>query len=139
MVLKIGRILLKVFCWVLLGMIIFTLIFDRVVQFRMDDKDLGAFFKDRHIDHKIDYYQTRGRKLRYIRVGDEDSSKATILFIHGAPSSLSYWNGYLSDSSLLERATMYAVDRPGYGYSGFGDPLANIAAQAAAIRPILDS
>lgn len=120
-------------------MIVFTLVFDRVVQFRMDDNDLEAFFQARHIDQHISYYQTRGRKVRYIRVGEEDSSKATILFIHGAPSSLSYWNGYLSDSSLLKKFTMYAVDRPGYGYSGFGDPLADIAAQAAVIRPILDS
>jgi len=139
MVLKFGRILLKTVCWLLLLSIILVLIFDRFVQFRMDDKDLGAYFQARHIEHHIEYYQTRGRRVRYIRVGEDDSSKATILFIHGAPSSLSYWNGYLSDSSLLAKATLCAVDRPGYGYSGFGDPLPDIAAQAAIIRPILDS
>ena len=34
---------------------------------------------------------------------------------------------------------MYAVDRPGYGYSGLADPMPDIQAQAAVIRPILDS
>jgi pimeloyl-ACP methyl ester carboxylesterase len=34
---------------------------------------------------------------------------------------------------------MYAVDRPGYGYSGFGLPEPSIQNQAALIRPILDS
>jgi uncharacterized protein len=31
------------------------------------------------------------------------------------------------------------VDRPGYGYSGFGDPEPSIEKQAAMIRPLLDS
>ncbi len=34
---------------------------------------------------------------------------------------------------------MYAVDRPGYGYSGLADAMPVISDQAAAIRPILDS
>lgn len=52
---------------------------------------------------------------------------------------MSYFKTYLSDSLLLARARMYAVDRPGYGYSGFGNPETSIERQAHAIRPILDS
>jgi pimeloyl-ACP methyl ester carboxylesterase len=73
-----------------------------------------------------------------VQVGD-DTTKPTLLFIHGAPSSLSYWRGYLSDSILRSKFTIYALDRPGYGYSGLARPMPEIAAQAAVIRPILDS
>ena len=103
----------------------------------MDDKDLIDWFKDRHIEPHIGYYEALGRKVRYIGVGD--NPEATILFIHGAPSSMCYWKAYLADSVLLSRATMYAVDRPGYGYSGLADPLPDISAQAAVISKILDS
>jgi len=124
-----------------MGAVIFLiaalLIGDRFVQFRMDDKDLIEWFKARHIVPHISYYESLGRKIRYIRVGD--NPEATVLFIHGAPSSMSYWKGYLADSVLLSRATMYAVDRPGYGYSGLADPLPDIHAQAAIIHEILDS
>jgi uncharacterized protein len=137
MLAKIGRITLRIFLGVLVFLILVTLIFDRLVQFRMDDKELTAWFHERHIEPRIHYYEAGGRKVRYVEVGSQP--KATILFIHGAPSSLSYWKAYLSDSILLTRATLYAADRPGYGYSGLADDLPDIAAQAAILKEILDS
>lgn len=137
MLLKITRIIFRIFLWVLFSLIILVLIFDRLVQFRMDDKGLRSWFYDQKIEPHIKYYESGGRTVRYLQAGD--TSKATVLFIHGAPSSLSYWRGYLSDSGLLQRASLYAVDRPGYGYSGLGDPLPDIARQAAIIKLILDS
>lgn len=136
---KIGRIILKTVCWLLIALIVLLLVLDRIVQFRMNDKDMSAFFSDRHIPARIQYYEAKGRRVRYVATGDGDTTKATILFIHGAPSSASYWKGYLSDSLLLNEANLYAVDRPGYGYSGLADPLPSIADQSAAIAPILDS
>ncbi|HXO75044.1 MAG TPA: alpha/beta hydrolase, partial [Puia sp.] len=112
-------------------------IFDRLVQFRMDDKEILAWFHDKKIEPKISYFKAAGRTIRYMQVGDKPD--ATILFIHGAPSSMSYWKTYLSDSVLLSRATLYAVDRPGYGYSGLADPLPDIAKQAGVVKLIIDS
>lgn len=137
MVVKIGRILLKIVIWALVLLIVLLLIFDRLVQFRMDDAGLTKYFADHKVQAHIAYYKAGGRDVRYVQVGDQP--EATLLFIHGAPSSLSYWRGYLSDSLLLSKATIYAVDRPGYGYSGLADPLPGIAAQAAIIKVILDS
>ncbi len=137
MIAKIGRILFRILVGILIFLIVLLLVFDRLVQFRMNDKELTDWFRARHIDPHIAYFDARDRTVRYVRVGD--SPEATILFIHGAPSSLSYWRGYLSDSLLLSRATLYAVDRPGYGYSGLADPLPDIAAQAGILKLILDS
>jgi uncharacterized protein len=140
MMAKIGRISLRIFLGVLIFLVIVVLIFDRLVQFRMDDKELTKWFHDRHIEPHIQYYQSMGRTVRYVGVGEQQNTqKATILFIHGAPSSLSYWKAYLSDSTLLSRATLYAADRPGYGYSGLADPLPDISAQAAILKEIVDS
>src|SRR5262249_49238967 len=127
----------RIFVSCLLLAIILLLIFDRLVQFRMDDKELNSYFHTRGLDPQIGYYESGGRKIRYIQSGSD--TNATILFIHGAPSSLSYWRDYLSDSSLLRRATLFAADRPGYGYSGLADPMPDIAQQAAVQVPILDS
>src|ERR1700727_3024673 len=98
MLLKIGRILIRVVLGLLILFIVFLLFFDRIVQFRMDDKDLTDWFHSRHLQPTIAYYEARGRKVRYIGVGD--NPEATVLFIHGAPSSMSYWKSYLSDSVL---------------------------------------
>jgi pimeloyl-ACP methyl ester carboxylesterase len=103
----------------------------------MDDRELISWFHNRHLEPRIDYYKAKGRDIRYLTVGGNDT--ASVLFIHGAPSSLSYWKDYLADSMLLSRATMYSVDRPGYGYSGLADPMPSISDQAGVIRLILDS
>lgn len=137
MVKRISWILIRTFLGILIFFVILLLVFDRLVQFRMDNKDLLSWFHERHVDPRIGYYEAKGRKIRYVGVGD--SPDATILFIHGAPSSLSYWRSYMTDSTLLSRATMYAADRPGYGYSGLADPMPDIADQAAVQKPILDS
>lgn len=118
-------------------MVIVLLIFDQFVQFRMDDRDLYRLFHEAHLSPRIGYFTTMGRKMRYLTVGDDTT--CTILFVHGAPSSLSYWRNYLMDSTLLHSARMYAVDRPGYGYSGLGQPEPDIRKQALLLRPLLDS
>src|SRR5580765_8481299 len=107
MLARIGRILLRTVMGLLIFIVILLLVFDRLVQFRMDDKELLSWFHERHVGPTISYYESRGRRVRYLSTGTQPD--ATVLFIHGAPSSLSYWKDYLSDSLLLSRATMYAI------------------------------
>ena len=95
-------------------------------------------FAENHIPASIAYYETQGRKLRYASAG-YDSAPATLLFLHGSPGSISYYGRRFKDSAMLEIFKIYAVDRPGYGYSGFGEPEPSIQKQAAMIRPVLDS
>jgi pimeloyl-ACP methyl ester carboxylesterase len=118
-------------------MVIILLIFDQFVQFRMDDKDLYAIFHSEKLYPTVAYYSAGGRRIRYLSVGSDTT--CCVLFIHGAPSSLSYWRNYLMDSALLHNARMYAVDRPGYGYSGLADPIPDIHQQALLLKPLLDS
>jgi len=134
---KIIRFLANLVVSVFVFMIIVLLIFDQFVQFRMDDHDLYRTFHARHLDPHIAYYATAGRRIRYLSIGDDTS--ASILFVHGAPSSLSYWRNYLEDSTLLHHARLFAVDRPGYGYSGLADPEPDIRKQALLLKPLLDS
>ncbi len=134
---KIARSIVKVLVSSFAVLIIVLLVFDYFVQFRMSDDEVNLFFKQKHVPVKIGYYSTHGRYMRYLGVGKDTT--ATILFIHGAPSSSTYWRDYLTDSTLLHNSAMYAVDRPGYGSSGFGKVLPDIQQQAACIKPILDS
>jgi uncharacterized protein len=137
MVRKIIRLLVNLVVSAFVFMVIVLLIFDQFVQFRMDDRDLQGLFHAQHLDPRIGYFAGGGRKIRYLSIGEDTS--CTILFIHGAPSSLNYWRNYLMDSTLLQHARLYAVDRPGYGYSGLGDPEPDIQKQAQVLKPILDS
>ncbi|MCU0355786.1 MAG: alpha/beta hydrolase [Cytophagales bacterium] len=117
--------------------VVVVFITDGCVQFRDTTATLQKYFGEKKLKPLIKQYKAQGRDIRYLSIGDDTS--ATVLFIHGAPSSMSYFKEYLSDSVLLRRTRMLAVDRPGYGYSGFGLPLTSIEQQARMIRPVLDS
>lgn len=84
---------------------------------------------------QVFYYQHDDRPMRYLEIGDDE--KPLVVFIHGAPSSSAFWKDLLADSVLLQNAKLLAVDRPGYGYSGYGRPEISVRKQAAAIAPIL--
>ena len=129
---RLGRTLLALYLLAIIG----GLIADQYVQFRQSDAETQQFFAARQQPIHIGYYNTQQRQMRYIYTED-DASKPVILFIHGAPSSSSYFRDYLSDTNLRKAANLFAVDRPGYGYSGFGEPEPSIAKQAAMIAPIL--
>lgn len=117
--------------------IIACLVFDHFYQFRRSDEQMNKIFTEQKIDAHIYYYTTHGRQLRYVAAGND--TLPTIQFLHGSPGSISYYSRRFRDDSLLGRFRFYAVDRPGYGYSGFGDPEPSIQKQAEMIRPILDS
>jgi pimeloyl-ACP methyl ester carboxylesterase len=131
------RIVLRVLV-VLMGLfIIACFIFDHYYQFRKSDKELKEIFAQRGINGSINYYSTHGRTLRYVSVGSD--TLPTLLMLHGSPGSMSYYAGRYADTFINKTFRVYTVDRPGYGYSGLGDPEPSIEEQAAMIRPILDS
>ncbi|MFI5187110.1 MAG: alpha/beta fold hydrolase, partial [Chitinophagales bacterium] len=78
-----------------------------------------------------------GRRLRYVSIGSD--SLPTLLFIHGSPASMSLYRGRFSDKDLLKTFHILAIDRPGYGYSGFGIPEPSIQKQSEMIKRLLDS
>jgi pimeloyl-ACP methyl ester carboxylesterase len=121
-----------------IAFIALLLISDEYIEFRENDHDLDAFFQNKQIPAAIGYYSSNGRKLRYLSIGNK-SAPASILFLHGAPSSMSYFKPYFSNQLLLQDVHMLSVDRPGYGYSGLGAPVTSIEMQAKMIRPLLDS
>jgi pimeloyl-ACP methyl ester carboxylesterase len=117
--------------------IIACFVFDHYVQFRKNDGELSQFFIDNHIHGRIGYYTAQGRKLRYVSIGSDNFP--TLLLIHGSPASMSLYRGRFSDSDILKTFRILAVDRPGYGYSGFGNPEPSIQKQSEMIRVLLDS
>ena len=131
------RRLLRIILGLILFFIIACFVFDHYVQFRRNDKELQKFFVENNIPGKIGYYTTQGRKLRYLDIGNVNLP--TLLFIHGSPASMSLYRGRFVDKTILRTIRVLAIDRPGYGYSGFGNPEPSIQKQAEMIRPILDS
>ena len=120
----------------LLGLVCLTHFNCYVTTFRRSDDATLAYFKSKGLNATISYYMSEGRKIRYASIGTD--TLPAILMIHGAPSSLNINQRLLADSVLLAHAKLYAIDRPGYGYSGFGRAVTSIEAQARMIIPLLE-
>ena len=131
------RTLLRIFLGLIVFLIIACFVFDHYIQFRKSDNELKKFFSENHIPGHIGYYTTHGRRLRYVSIGGDHLP--TLVFIHGSPASMSLYRGRFSDTTILQTFRILAVDRPGYGYSGFGNPEPSIQKQSEMIRALLDS
>lgn len=106
-------------------------------QFRKSDRQWERFFNRHQIEHfEIGYFDgSENRTLRYVEAGPD--TLPLVVFIHGAPSSSSFWTTFFKDSLLRTKISMLAVDRPGYGYSDFGQAMPSVKEQANLIGNLL--
>lgn len=103
---------------------------------RLDDAALLALIKSESTPVSVHRYKVQDRTLRYVEFG-QDSLPVTIL-VHGAPSSLSFFSALYSDTALTNHTMLVGVDRPGYGYSGFGKSVTSVTEQAYFLQPLID-
>ena len=138
----------------LLGWTLFTLFVLTVsvlvaawfVESRQTNDELTDEFRHQRIRPVVHTYRVKnsyGEASRTIRFMETprtpgDSALPVVLFVHGAPSSLSFFNAFFKDSTLLNRAQLVAVDRPGYGYSDFGRVETSIIRQAEFLQPLIN-
>ena len=104
------------------------------LQFRMTPQQVMEYYQadKRPILNSID---VNGRKIHFAY--QNNNKDVTAVFIHGAPGSWSAFADFLKDDSLRKVANIIAVDRPGYGYSNFGDPMVSLEEQAFMISKAL--
>jgi pimeloyl-ACP methyl ester carboxylesterase len=86
----------------------------------------------------IDKIKVSERELHYTLVKAADSLP-TAVFVHGSPGSSSNFIQYAKDNRLLSAYNVLLVDRPGFGYSGFGDSEPLLSKQATLMNGLLDS
>ncbi|MEP7232420.1 MAG: alpha/beta hydrolase [Ginsengibacter sp.] len=75
-----------------------------------------------------------GHHLHYVSTGSD--SLPLLVFIHGSPGSWEAFTQYLKDSDLVKQYHMIAIDRPGLGYSDYGNA-EHMDKQAEIISPLL--
>lgn len=99
------------------------------------DRQIWKSFEGSPQQPFIFYFQAGGRRLRGWEIGDE--RLPVTLLIHGAPGSMVKYRAWFRDSALLSRTRLVAVDRPGYGKSGYGRAETSILEQANMLAPLV--
>lgn len=112
-----------------------TLLIHSCMTFRMNRKEVKAFFDEKGIEGSQHSYEIGSRQIHYVQSGI--NSGPLILFVHGSPGSLSAFIHFMADSALLPYANLITTDRPGFGYSNFGKAEPSIEKQAITLKPLL--
>lgn len=105
-----------------------------LMQDRVTDNYARKIFDRKNVPVTFASQQVQGRKLHYVKTGND--TLPTLFFIHGSPGSWYGFINYLCDQDLLKKYRLISVDRPGLGYSGFGNTC-NLSAQSEYISALL--
>lgn len=107
-----------------------------VPSFRISPTEIDTFFANRKVRGIQRSYKTGFRDIHYVMSGD--STKPVALFVHGSPGSLSAFIEFLTDTALLSETLLITTDRPGFGYSNFGNAEPSLIKQGEALKPLLE-
>lgn len=131
---------LRALRWAVLTLLVLVgvgLVIIHFVEYRQSDEELAKEFAHQRIKPSVQRYRVGNRTIRFMETPARDSLPV-VLFVHGAPSSLSFFNKFFQDTVLLRQAQLVSVDRPGYGYSDFGRVETSIVRQAEFLQPLIN-
>jgi pimeloyl-ACP methyl ester carboxylesterase len=103
------------------------------MKFRMSDSEAKEKLSKNNVVLITEFIKIDGFKMHYSKTGND--TLPTLFFVHGSPGGWTAFERYMQDKDLLSRYRMISVDRPGFGYSQFGDAK-NLEEQSRLISPI---
>jgi len=106
------------------------------MSFRDSDEKIVMQFKDSERIPTINYLKSDDRTIRYLTLINQEDLPY-VVFIHGAPGSLSDYLNYFKDKKLSDQLNLISIDRPGYGYSDFGKSETSLSLQAKAVQKVI--
>jgi len=113
----------KIFRRLLLGLSILIVAWAMLAQFilkyRINDRVAKQVFSNKGVTLSPGKISIDDFEMHYVKTGNDTSP--TLFFVHGSPSSWITYMEYMQDKELLSKYRMIAIDRPGFGYSNFGD------------------
>ncbi len=126
--------------WGLFFFLLFTTItgvLHSCMTFRSNSKEVDEYFKKKGVEGTQLSYKVGFRDIHYVKAGDQ--TKPLVVFIHGSPGSLTAFIHFLADTSLLRQTEMISTDRPGFGYSNFGNGVGSLHEQCEILLPMIEA
>jgi pimeloyl-ACP methyl ester carboxylesterase len=90
-----------------------------ILKYRIKDSVAKQVFSKKGITLSTGKISADGFEIHYTKTGID--TLPTIFFVHGSPSGWIVYMKFLQDKELLSKYRMIAIDRPGFGYSNFGE------------------
>jgi pimeloyl-ACP methyl ester carboxylesterase len=106
------------------------------MKMRMSDSKAKEEFSNSGVVLTTATKQINDFPLHYAQTGSD--TLPTLLFVHGTPGSWDAFASYLRNKELLRHYRIISIDRPGFGYSDFGNAM-NLTEQTTIISTWMDS
>ena len=119
--------LIFLLCWIVMA--------QSCMKFRISDSKAKQEFEQMGLHISFHYTDADEKGLNYAKAGAD--TLPTLFFVHGSPGSWDAFKIYMMDTALLQHFRIISVDRPGFGYSGFGTAL-HLEEQAVLINKIIE-
>lgn len=88
-------------------------------KFRISDSKAKKKFSDSGIILFTETVKVNGFEMHYAKTGND--TLPAIFFVHGSPGGWNEFERYMQDRELLSKYRIISIDRPGFGYSQFGE------------------
>jgi pimeloyl-ACP methyl ester carboxylesterase len=117
-------------------LIIFSLLLENCLTMRTSDSRAIRRFQKKGISLIPHMIHIDGHSIHYVSVGAD--TMRTIVFVHGSPGSWTAFKRYLMDAGLRSQFRLIGIDRPGFGYSEYGQAI-SLLQNCRVISAFLDS
>lgn len=105
-------------------------------EFRMDDEEARKSLKVSPVEIQFGDVMVEDRNIHYAYT---DQGKGIMaVFVHGSPGSWNAFINFFKADTLSEKLDLLALDRAGFGNSGFGFAERSLKVQAYQIKKVLD-
>ncbi|MEP7236354.1 MAG: alpha/beta hydrolase [Ferruginibacter sp.] len=118
--------LIFISCWIVFA--------QSCMKFRISDSKAKTEFDQEGLQVSFHYTDVNDKGVHYAKAGAD--TLPTLFFVHGSPGSWDAFKMYMMDTDLLQHFRIISVDRPGFGYSGFGTAW-HLAGQAVMINKVI--
>lgn len=88
------------------------------MSYRVSDSKAKKEYTAKGVNLITKNFTRNNFSLHYAQAGHD--TLPTLFFVHGSPGSWMKFGEYLGDTLLARKFRLIAVDRPGFGYSNFG-------------------
>ena len=130
---KIFRRIITVFTFIVIAWLVFA---RYGLKFRISDSKAKTKFSKAGVMLTTETIKVNGFEMHYAKTGSD--TMPTIFFVHGSPGGWNAFEKYMQDKDMLVKYRMISVDRPGFGYSRFGEAR-NLQEQSKLIFPLVKS
>ncbi len=105
------------------------------MKFRVSDSKAKVAFEKKGLQVCFHNLEVGGATIHYAKTGVD--TLPTLFFVHGSPGSWDAFKIYMMDTGLLKHFRIISVDRPGFGYSDFGEAR-RLPEQAVMINKVIE-